>query len=319
MVKLTKRTFTLSALAGGVLASSSLLGLASNPLGQVTGGGTYSIRDKRPLRPDGGLRFGAYDPWGDFGSDSNVQTEALFLPWEDVDLSSLEMANSYAAERNRDLLVTVEPWSWDRSRRVTTTQLRERILNGTYDANMREIGRRIGAMTQPVVFRFAQEMEDRTGRFSWANWEPADFIQAWRRMIGIVRQEAPKAKIMWSPKGLPGLERYYPGDDQTDLIGLSVFGLERYDQLAYGGPRNFPQSLKQGYDLVAPLGKEVWVAELGYEGNDGYVQQWMNDVAQRRAEFPALERIVYFNDKEVHPWPLDLGLPDWRVMRQASL
>lgn len=320
MTKISRRTFTLSAIAGSMLSASSLLGRASNQSNTPARlDGNYTIYDKRPVLDDQSLRFGAYDPWGDFGSDARVKTEALFLPWEDVDLSSLELANAYAAERGRDLLISVEPWSWDRNWRVTTAELRRRILNGTYDANMREIARRAGAMTQPVVIRFAQEMEDRTGRFSWSNWEPKDFIQAWQRLMRIVRAEAPKARIMWSPKGLPGLEEYYPGDDQTDLIGLSVFGLDRYDELAYGGPRSFMESLKQGYDLVAPFRKEIWVAELGYEGGDGYVQQWMNDVAQRREEFPALTQIVYFNDKEVNPWPLDMGLPDWRVVREASL
>ncbi|MGO7845417.1 glycosyl hydrolase family 5, partial [Rhizobium johnstonii] len=77
-------------------------------------------------------------------------------------------------------------------------------------------------------------------------------------------QEAPGTELMWSPKGEPGLQAYYPGDDYVDLVGLSVLGLQRYDELAYNGHRTFSEELKQGYDLVAGYGKPIWVEELGY-------------------------------------------------------
>lgn len=53
--------------------------------------------------------FGAYDPGGDFTSDKDVVIEHLFLPWEDVYLPSLTDADAYAMERNRALLITLEP------------------------------------------------------------------------------------------------------------------------------------------------------------------------------------------------------------------
>ncbi|MFD1745452.1 glycosyl hydrolase family 5 [Rhizobium helianthi] len=314
MSRFSRRQFSIAALSmGGLAASGALTRTVANLPSQQT------IRDKRPILRQDGLAFGAYDPWGDFGGQSGVSTEALFLPWEDVDLASLRAADSYAAERNRNLLITVEPWSWDENWRVSSDELRRRVLNGTYDGNMREISRVAGSLSRPVVIRWAQEMEDTTGRFSWSGWPPEDFQTAWRRMIGIVRQEAPNARIMWSPKGLPNLAAYFPGGDQLDLIGLSVFGLEQYDELSLGGARAFVEALKPGYDLVQPFGKEVWVAELGYEGSDAYVSNWMNDATLRPAEMDLLTEVVYFNDREVHPWPLNLGQPDWRVVRQASL
>ncbi|MGO7976145.1 glycosyl hydrolase, partial [Rhizobium ruizarguesonis] len=78
-----------------------------------------------------------------------------------------------------------------------------------------------------------QKMEDKSGRFSWSGWSPQDYITAYKRMMDIVRKEAPGTQLMWSPKGEPGLQAYYPCDDYFDLVGLSVFGLQRYDELAY--------------------------------------------------------------------------------------
>ncbi|MCJ7997484.1 glycosyl hydrolase family 5 [Rhizobium cremeum] len=314
MKKIKRRTLLTTAVTSLVVVGSYPLTRAQG-LGGLVNTTAQTIRDKRPIVHEGGIRFGAYDPHGDFSSQKNVSTEGLFLPWEDVDLDSLKLADTYALERNRNLLITIEPWSWDVGWRLTSDQLRQKVMRGDYDVNMRTISALIGQMKSPVIVRWAQEMEDTSGRFSWAGWAPQDYITAYRRMMDILRQEAPKAERMWSPKGLPNLTAYYPGDGYVDQVGLSVFGLEGYDERAYGAPRNFPESLKQGYDLVEGYGKPVWVAEFGYEGSDGYITPWMQEATLKRDEFPSLVEVVYFNDRDVHAWPFNLGRPDWRVVR----
>ncbi len=314
MKKIKRRTLLTTAVTSLVVVGSYPLTRAQG-LGGLVNTTAQTIRDKRPIVHEGGIRFGAYDPHGDFSSQKNVSTEGLFLPWEDVDLDSLKLADTYALERNRNLLITIEPWSWDVGWRLTSDQLRQKVMRGDYDVNMRTISALIGQMKSPVIVRWGQEMEDTSGRFSWAGWAPQDYITAYRRMMDILRQEAPKAERMWSPKGLPNLTAYYPGDGYVDQVGLSVFGLEGYDERAYGAPRNFPESLKQGYDLVEGYGKPVWVAEFGYEGSDGYITPWMQEATLKRDEFPSLVEVVYFNDRDVHAWPFNLGRPDWRVVR----
>ncbi|TIQ24341.1 MAG: beta-mannosidase, partial [Mesorhizobium sp.] len=42
--------------------------------------------------------FGSYDPYGDFSNDKSASIEELFLPWEDVDLSTLPLADAYALQ-----------------------------------------------------------------------------------------------------------------------------------------------------------------------------------------------------------------------------
>ena len=51
--------------------------------------------------PPGDLPFGAYDPDGDFSTDTEVTIEHVFLPWEDVTLESMYQADAYALERGR--------------------------------------------------------------------------------------------------------------------------------------------------------------------------------------------------------------------------
>ncbi len=187
-------------------------------------GQTQTMADKRPVIHPGGTRFGAYDPHGDFGGQTDVSTEHLFLPWEDVDLESLRMADAYALQRKRKLLVTIEPWSWSLDWKLTPNQLRDRMLAGEYDANMEAIAGMLAELKSPVIVRWGQEMEDTSGRFSWAGWVPQDYVKAYRHAMDIVRKRVPNVQLMWSPKGLPNLGEYYPGDDYVDLVGLSVFG-----------------------------------------------------------------------------------------------
>lgn len=257
--------------------------------------------------------FGAYDPYGDFSSDKSANIEHIFLPWEDVDLASLPAADAYALAHGRDLLITIEPWTWSADWRVSANELRARIEAGRYDANMKAIADAVGQMKSRTTIRWAQEMENKTGRFTWSEWVPDHYIGAYRRMVDIARQSSPKTRYMWSPKGDEGLQPYYPGDNYVDMIGLSVFGLQKWDIDKYGRNQTYVDVLGPEYQRVHGFGKPVVVAELGYVGDADYVGQWEEDSRKHYSQFPALTSVVYFNQKEVWPWPDGYGLPDWRV------
>ncbi len=266
--------------------------------------------------PPGTLPFGVYDPDGDFTADNGVVIEELFLPWEDVYLPSLNDADAYALERNRALLVTLEPWTWSRSERNTARYLRQHIADGTYDANMKAVCDVLGTLKSPVTLRFAHEMDDKSGQFIWSGWRPEDYIAAYKHEIDVCRASAPNITVMWSPLGDEGMEKYYPGDDYVDLVGLTVFGLQAWDQAKYGHDRTFDEIFGPRYERAAAYGKPVVVAELGYVGKEDYVKAWENSVRQEKPEYPNLVGVVYFNQREVYPWPEGFGTPDWRVKNQ---
>lgn len=274
--------------------------------------------DKRPCAPTGPIQLGAYDPHGDFGSDPHVEIEHLFLPWEDVDLSQLRVADAYARERDRRLLISVEPWSWVDKWRLGPQELLDAIMSGEFDANIDAVCRAIGDLEAPVTVRWAQEMEDSTGPFPWAAWNPEGYRAAYRVFVTRCREHVEDADYMWSPKGQKGLAAYYPGDDVVDKIGLPAFGLQPYDKAIYGRSRTFADVLKPAYKRVADFGKPVYVAELGYEGDADYVESWARSVTETHAAFPDLVGVIYFNDLEPHPWPGSFGWPNWRVVQGES-
>lgn len=309
--------------AGGALllmpVTPILAGAALWPAYAQDAGTNTTATDKRPILHANATKFGAYDPYGDFGAQNGVETEALFLPWEDVDLTTLTVADNYAVQRNRKLLITIEPWSWNEAWRLSPDELRRKVLAGDYDENLKAISAVVKTLKSPVIIRWGQEMEDKSGRFSWADWPAQDYITAFKKVAEQFRKDTPTVQIMWSPKGLEGLEKYYPGDTFVDLIGLSVFGLQEYDERANGGPRTFSEALQPGYERVMPFNKPIWVAELGYEGDANYMQPWIQTATAKDAKFPELKEVVYFNDRDVHPWPLGLGRPNWRVKPTTSV
>lgn len=316
---MSERDVTLSrrGVLGGVGAALSVAALGTGRASAQTGAdGRDLLRDKRPVIHADGPALGAYDPYGDFADERRIATEHLFLPWEDVELASLGAADAYATARGRKILVTIEPWSWALDWNVGSDDLRRRILAGDHDANMRAILQAMTGFRSPVTIRWAQEMESTTGRFTWQGWSPDAYIEAYRRMAAITREMLPSATLMWSPKGEERTADFYPGPDVVDIVGLSVFGLDAFDEIEFGRPRSFAEILAPGYERTIGFGKPIWVAELGYEGNIAYLRDWVDSVTRPTEAFPALEEVVYFNDREVHPWPHGLGLPNWRVMRE---
>ncbi|MBB3454732.1 beta-mannanase [Rhizobium sp. BK313] len=305
--------FATLATTGTILAASIPRGI---PVGEAVHAG--QITDKRPKIGPDSLTFGAYDPHGDFSDDPNSKIEHLFLPWEDVDLSTLSLADEYAQKRGRKLLITIEPWSWSTDWRLSPEKLLEGILAGRYDSNMAAVCATAATLKSDVTIRWAQEMDETDNQFIWAHWQPSSYVAAYRRMVDVCREHNKSAKYMWSPKGEPGLAAFYPGNDVVDVIGLSVFGLQKFDKDHFGADRTFAQLLAPKYRLVQGFAKPVVVAELGYEGDSTYVGNWAENAAKRYPEFPNLTAVVYFNDKELYPWPKPYGLPNWRVVREAT-
>lgn len=282
-----------------LLAAVTLAAVVANPVATQT-------------VPPGDLPFGVYDPYGEYSDAKGVAIEHLFLPWEDVFLPSLAEAETYTKARNRTVLVTIEPWTWSRDERNSPRILQKGIADGTYDDTMRTVCAALATIDVPMTIRWAQEMDDFSGQFIWAGWKPQTYVKAYRRMIDICRVAAPKAKFMWSPLGTEKMAEYYPGDDYVDVVGLSVFSLQPWEEAVLGGAQSFDDIFAPRYQRALQFGKPIVIAELGYVGDLAHVTEWDDAVRNTATKYPALESAVYFNQQEVYPWPDGFGLPNWR-------
>lgn len=266
-------------------------------------------------KPAAQMKFGVYDPEGVFAGDKSVGIEHVYIPWRDSDPTSLAKADAYAREHRRDLMVTVEPWSWSPAANVPSEQLLHGILAGAYDGPARSVCSEIGKLGRPVTIRWAQEMDLPNGHFPWSSWAPSDYVAAYRHFVTQCRIDAPQARFMWSPRGEERLAAYYPGDAYVDEIGLTVLDLQQYDLDQYGHARSFKEALGPAYKRVVGFGKPIVVAELGFQGDSAFMEQWLQDSRAPGGEFPQLVAVVYFNATDPYAWPEPYGRPDWRLQR----
>ncbi|WP_210204476.1 glycoside hydrolase family 26 protein [Phyllobacterium phragmitis] len=260
--------------------------------------------------------FGAYDPHGQFRYSSRPQIEHVFIYWQAIDRPMLENKMRLAREKGRILMVTVEPYTKAVNWRDGGDRLFADIQRGAFDPQIAATCGAVSEFPGDLWIRWGHEMEDPTGRYPWARHDSRGYVAAYRKFVDTCRKIAPGARFMWSPKGERGLAAYYPGNDHVDMIGVSLWGLEKWDRDQHGRPRGFAETFDEKYRRIERFGKPIVIAELGTSGGEEYRRNWMSEISglsAKRGLFPLLDGIVYFNDKEPHHWPQGYGSPDWRV------
>ena len=93
-------------------------------------------------------------------------------------------------------------------------------------------------------------METTDVRYPWSGADGDSYIAAYRHFAAKCRANAPNIYLVWSPKGAPGLEKYYPGRAFVDLVGLSVYELPAYDLDHYGKLMSFQDIFMPKYNRV---------------------------------------------------------------------
>lgn len=259
------------------------------------------------------LRVGVYDPQGNFKTTTGIAIEHVFIPWENVNLESLSDADRYAHERQRELLVSIEPWSWARRQRTTAVQLRDGIKSGRYDLTIKGVCSVIGGFSSPAIIRWGHEMDLGNNRYPWSGWDGSDYVEVYRYFVDECRKFAPRARFMWSPRGERSLNIYYPGKKYVDLIGISLFGLQGYDIKAFGQERSFRDLFEPTYDLLSDYEKPIYLAEFGCSGDARYISKCADFRAETLKAFPQLAGVIYFSSMDSGVWPASYGKPDWRV------
>jgi cellulose synthase (UDP-forming) len=256
------------------------------------------------------VNYGVYDYQRTFSKASGLAVEHIFVSW----LSDPNLINSsfqYARERNRWLMITIEPFAvGSRDRKL----LLQDIVAGMYDSKIASICQPIGSLQSPIFIRWGHEMESSDARYPWAGAIADNYIAAYQHFAVRCRSDAPKTLLVWSPKGAPGLEKYYPGRTFVDLVGLSLYGLPAYDLDHFGKVRSFREAFTPKYDRIYGFDRPVVIAEMGVSGSPSYQARWMADFFRSAHNFPLVRTGVYFNGKDSPgAWPEKYGIPDWTI------
>lgn len=96
------------------------------------------------------------------------------------------------------------------------------------DEYLREYARAAQAVGVPIFLRFASEMNG-----NWVPWNgnPALYIEKFRLVANVMKEEAPNVAMLWSPGANPKnkIHDYYPGDEWVDWVGVSLYSVKFFN------------------------------------------------------------------------------------------
>jgi hypothetical protein len=123
---------------------------------------------------------------------------------------------------------------WSVPLTVKGTPLAE-VAHGDHDAAFEAAARAIAKAHPKAIIRLGWEMN--VADMAWfAGGHEADYIAAFRRVVGIFRRASADFRYDWSPgwgNQDAAADEAYPGDDVVDIIGLDVYD---FDFEHDGGP-----------------------------------------------------------------------------------
>jgi hypothetical protein len=232
---------------------------------------------------------------------------------------TMEFDPSYmdaAMSRGGMPLVTWEPWKFGGGTGQPAYALKK-ILEGRYDAYIRQWASAAAAWGKPFLLRFAHEMNS-----DWTSWSPgingntsAQFISAWRRVHDIFRkQRASNVRWVWSPvadyEGATSFRKVYPGDAYVNWVGLS--GYNWGDTRTWSRWQSFSEIFGRSYSMAGRITrKPIIIPEVASTESGGDKAAWIRKafLEEIPAKFPQIKAVVWFDaDKE----------NDWRVNSSSS-
>lgn len=180
------------------------------------------------------------------------------------------------------------------------------------DAYLRGFARKLKESGLPIFLRFAGEMNG-----EWVPWhvEPQRYIEKFRLVSRVMREEAPNVAMLWAPGYIPeNYDAYYPGDEWTDWVGISMY----LDWFASGDPnqpadRDSPLDMVKGIHQRYAARKPIMIAEWGVANREyttgGQHTDWAIANLQRYYAglprlYPGVKAVFYFSvDQMATPNP----------------
>ncbi|TPG37453.1 endoglucanase [Mycobacterium hodleri] len=208
-------------------------------------------------------------------------------------------------------IITWEPWLWG----APDVPMMPMLQAGTYDEHLRLWAAHLRDWGSVVYLRFGHEFNGHW--YPWgqaAGTQPAAYVEVWRRIHNIFAQEgATCAQWVWSPgAGLTAgepLERWYPGDDYVDVIGIDGYNWGTcQDWSAWADPAALFDASFAEIRAVAP-NKPVVITEVACAEAGGSKPAWIAALVDYLTAQPEVSGFIWFDhDKET----------DWRIESSSA-
>lgn len=221
-------------------------------------------------------------------------------------------------------VISKELWLWG-ERNGERKDWLGHINSGKTDAYWREWAKDAKAFDSEVILRFGFEMNG-----DWFGWgqQPEAFQAAWKRVHTIVRNEvgARNVQFMFSPniewdqsKKLSAIERYYPGDEFVELLGLDGYNFGD-SHSKYHRWQSYDEVFEKSIAKMSQSKKPLILAEIGCADGPRKAA-WMKEFLQKVKSDPRVDGFIYFNhfdpNKGEPNWLLDSDAATLKVFQEA--
>jgi len=200
---------------------------------------------------------GAFVNWGSFGRENTLQAWEKWLQQPPSSVLGVDFYGQTTWEDFHNQNWVPPLWKklnpsrnvvWSVPLTMTGTPLAD-VANGLHDGDFKAAARAIAEAQPKAIIRLGWEMN--IANSAWfAKDHEAEYIAAFRRVVGIFRSHSSDFKYDWCPGWGPqdmAADRAYPGDDVVDYIGLDVYDFK------YEGS---PEARWTTFYLKTPFGLE---------------------------------------------------------------
>jgi beta-mannanase len=263
-----------------------------------------------------------------FESDAgkHVAVVMWYQDWAGGGSLNVSSLNAVAAHGSVPL-ITWEPWDATMGTNQPNYRLAA-ILAGDYDSYVQVWAQQLAAYGQPVLLRWAQEMNG-----TWYPWgvgvngnTPSQYVAAWQHLRAIfVAAGAVNVQWVWSPNvmwgtGQGAFDAFFPGESAVEWVGLDGYNWgAQGGRGSNGGWQSFSQVFSASYkDITALTTKPVMIAETASADQGGSKPNWITDAYARIvAAYPRITAVVWFNEKKERDWRIESTLASQRAFAGA--
>ena len=253
----------------------------------------------------------------------NLKSKHIFTVWgKEYDDKKEEYFNIFDKNISPDEpnILTVEPWpilGENSNRDLLLTNIRDDKYHGV----IKQLCTSIESKSKSkIIIRLGHEMElYETSRYPWASKNSELFKQAFQKWVETCKQYSKKILYMFSPASNNGQEKYYPGSEYVDYVGMSWYSYPAYEWYTYKEVYNFYKIMDDKYPRLVQYNKPIIAAEFGVAGTMDHKKEMLSIIKYKQElknRYPNLVALTLFNDVTESWVPNKIELPDWTIPQE---
>ena len=246
---------------------------------------TYSkdTAGERPAEPV----LAVYDRNAGLKGNALDKYKHLFIQWSNDKENDIAEQLTPLFTENQPVLITLEIWP-SAGDKIFHDNILTSIVDGRFDEKITKLCYYLSKQPQPVLIRFAPEMEVYVNLYPWQKQSSELYTKAFRHFAELCKKNAPAAKIVWAPAGYPGTEEYWPGAAWVDMISVTLKGKSELMTDNYPEPSSMATLIKRKILRTRFFDKPVLLIGSEKINAANFKQQSFDTAVQEIAENAAL-------------------------------